>query len=350
MERKIFVPRLKQLDSVRFFAIAIIVLSHFEFLSNTIIGDFYFRYLKNPLMGVDYFFLLSGFGLFYTSQNKDFGIKFKDNILFAIGKIKKIYGLYVFSLLISIPYNVFFTNSGINEVCWFLSTLFICYIFVPPVIQFLKTYVNTKRRAFISLIINSVLIILIYSLFVKIESSIVIKGINIIDDLSYGSPYFRIFYLIQGLNIANLYILVKHKFENANMNIFECILFGFIILYIIFRNTLKINIYILKSLDILFVTLLLFFTAINEGIITKKLSNARVLSYLGAEYGMYVYLLHYPIRMLIPAVLNNFKFQLFENYNFIILIFLILFFTMGLSYIVKMMGEKIGRINNYSKL
>ena len=53
-------PRLVWLDSLRLVMAVIIVISHFEFLSNASYGSFYDTYIHNPTLALDYFFLLTG--------------------------------------------------------------------------------------------------------------------------------------------------------------------------------------------------------------------------------------------------------------------------------------------------
>ena len=53
--------RLDQLDGMRFFMNWLIIISHFEFLDNTV----FHQYVLNPSIAVNYFFMLSGFGLYY---------------------------------------------------------------------------------------------------------------------------------------------------------------------------------------------------------------------------------------------------------------------------------------------
>ena len=63
-ERKL-TKRIPQLEGLRFIMCCIIILSHFEFLSNSkiVVGGGYTKYFHNATMAVDYFFMLSGFGI-----------------------------------------------------------------------------------------------------------------------------------------------------------------------------------------------------------------------------------------------------------------------------------------------
>ena len=118
-------------------------------------------------LGVDYFFLLSGFGMMLSNlksiQTKDLAFSsVKDNVSFAIKHVKKIYPLYITTILIGLLYDVilrlldgdtfstiFLYDSlklalavpllqsatgtmtfghAFNGVGWFLSTLFCIYL------------------------------------------------------------------------------------------------------------------------------------------------------------------------------------------------------------------------------
>ena len=106
--------RLNQLDGLRFLMILIIVLSHFEFLNECNYGEFYAKHLDNATMAVDYFFMLSGFGLMYSMHNKKIGdINAKKCVKFGVDKIKKIYPLYIFSIIISIPIMILLFRENI---------------------------------------------------------------------------------------------------------------------------------------------------------------------------------------------------------------------------------------------
>ncbi|MBO6215195.1 MAG: hypothetical protein J6N76_06625, partial [Lachnospiraceae bacterium] len=98
--------RLYQLDGLRFPMICLIVLSHFDFLIPCSFGHFYGLYLINPVLAVDFFFMLSGFGLYYSLQDADSLPVLRHNISFAISHIQKIYLPYMFSVIISIPFTI----------------------------------------------------------------------------------------------------------------------------------------------------------------------------------------------------------------------------------------------------
>ena len=80
--------RIPQLEGLRFIMCCIIILSHFEFLSNSKIVGAYTNYFHNATMAVDYFFMLSGFGIYLSPKRLE--KSYKSKIEFAKNKIKKI--------------------------------------------------------------------------------------------------------------------------------------------------------------------------------------------------------------------------------------------------------------------
>lgn len=92
--------RIGQLETLRFFAMLVIFTSHCYFMKYYIYGNWW---IYNPIMGVDYFFMLSGFGLYYAYDDRSVS---KNGIMFAIEKIKKIYPLYLVSMLCMLPYSI----------------------------------------------------------------------------------------------------------------------------------------------------------------------------------------------------------------------------------------------------
>lgn len=92
--------RIKQLETLRLLAVFTIFISHCNFISYYVYGDWR---VNNPFMGVDYFFLLSGFGLYCAYSNHTIN---QNGFQFAIGKVKKIYPLYMFSMLCMVPYSI----------------------------------------------------------------------------------------------------------------------------------------------------------------------------------------------------------------------------------------------------
>lgn len=153
--------RIPQLEALRFVMCIVIVVSHFEFLyDSTMVGSFYKQYIHNPTLAVNYFFVISGFGMFLSTKRAP--VNLKDSLVFALKKVRGIYVAYIISLAIGSIYYIASRNEGLfeaiakmlaylfidvcflqslsgmsvvtnslNGVCWFISSLFFCYLLSP---------------------------------------------------------------------------------------------------------------------------------------------------------------------------------------------------------------------------
>lgn len=256
--------RIDSLTGARFLAIMIIVFSHFEFLKDYgSFGRTYWNWWHNATMGVDFFFIMSGFGMMLSSIRRDpSGSKpvggLYGSLKFGIHHVKKIYSIYFTMLLIGIPYAVllgifeyggnpitqiiknviyFFgdltllqattgrasLSHSLNGVCWFLSSLFCIYLVSPFIMQWLKRHVKTVRTAIVGVVICIICSYLLAILFTNIDDKP-----WFFDDLCYGSPYRRVFYVFRGccwhrfiLSISRMnHIVCRCYFRPARLNIF----------------------------------------------------------------------------------------------------------------------------------
>ena len=181
MKRKI-----DSLTSMRFWMMVIVVISHFEYLG---ISEIYVKYFhgKHTLITLTYFFVLSGFGLAYS--DKDLGkVTLKNSVGFAIGRMKKIWPIYVAGLVTCIPYCFYWYaergvnllsvvptifckflvclpfmqsatgleafSRGINSSSWFLSTLFMLYICAPMILKINKRIKHSVKKDLVLLSAN----------------------------------------------------------------------------------------------------------------------------------------------------------------------------------------------------
>lgn len=103
--------KIDSLTGFRFVAIMLIVISHLEFIGEyEYIGDVYKTYIHNATLGVDYFFLLSGFGMMLSYQKSNQSLVYnniKECLVYAKNHVKKIYVLYLVSMISTIPYYVY---------------------------------------------------------------------------------------------------------------------------------------------------------------------------------------------------------------------------------------------------
>lgn len=359
--------RLLQLDGLRFIMIMVVTISHLEFLLDSeVVGTVYQNHIKNGGFAVDFFFMLSGFGIYYVSADKNLSYSLKNSVLYAINKIKKIYPIYIVSLMAAMLYQIpaFFKHTNnilefllemvvhtipcillvqsitgmtefshaINEVCWFLSCLFICYMFCPLFVKYVNKFF-TKTKVFIGLLTTIGFIMFFSFIAFQIDGEFYYK----INDLYYGHPFIRCFYLLLGMFIAR--IVLKKNMRIKHNNLFEIIILCSYITYFVFRNTFAFNTNVIRLFDICITALFLFVFSFGGGWISNLLSKNIIVS-LGNN-SMYIFLFHYPVRMSIGIID---KYVVLHNYigewAYIVQILLIIVFTILAIYLCK-------KIQNY---
>ena len=324
----------------------IIVFNHFEFFGQYgLLGRLYHRFLQNATFGVDYFFMLSGFGMMLGSLVRDsYGdtnnVTFRGSVAYARRHIKKIYPIYFLMLLIGIPYEVltgvlkygykplieiiksfffFFidltvlqSSSGsmmlshsLNGVCWFLSCLLCIYIVSPSIILFIRTHIRSVQKSLAYIVISIAMSVFLSILFSQIDSSALY-----FDDLCYGSPNRRVFYVITGMLIANIFHLIKmepYNFQFFRRGLFEYISIGLSIVWYLIRQALLSHITLLYIVDMILVSCDLFALAIGKGRISAFFRN-RHMVFLG-NISMYIFITHYLIRGYIDLIVQVFHIQ-----------------------------------------
>lgn len=317
--------RIPQLEGMRFIMCCIIILSHFEFLGNSeIFGDFYKTYLHNPTLAVDYFFMLSGFGIYLSSKRPECSIK--GGLRFAVDKVKKIYPAYIVSLILSVPTTIYellrFSGFGkailklivylgidlsliqsitgmtrfshaINGVCWFLSTLFICYIICPWLLRAIDKIKNIKQVC--SLICSFALIVLALSL-----GALFIENMfSIFNDLWYGHPFIRCWYSSIGMCVGYLYKESEVQIGSGK----EILVAAIALVYFLGRNSIPFDKGVLRFFDILLCIIFLYVFACGNGKLSKLLSSKYLVN-LG-KTSMFLFLFHYPARMIVGALFKG---------------------------------------------
>lgn len=359
--------KIDSLTGARFVAILLVVICHFEFLeSYPYIGPIYKYLFHNATMGVDFFFMLSGFGMMLGSMRRNpdgtekiHGIR----TLFDYAKrhIKKLYKLYVVMLLIGIPFEIinshlyynqtisyeikyctiaFFTSltllqsltgrlimtHALNGVCWFLSCLFCIYLMSPLIMRFLKRKVKSINQALLGIVICITISVLLAVVFDYIQSK------TIFDDLTYGSPFRRVFYVIPGMLIAQIYSFktVPNKLilNRKNGNSLEYTLLFISILWYLLRFIFSLKIgYFIYIIDMAIVSCDLYALALRKGKISKLLEKD-VMVYLG-NISMYIFLTHYLIRLYVDFIMRYLN--IYSIRNAIIEIIIICTSTMIIS-------------------
>lgn len=356
--------RINQLDGLRFIFCVIIIISHFEFLTNSSHFGTIYTLLKNPTMGVDYFFILSGFGLFMSCSNIPAKLSMKNCILYAVNRIKKIYPIYFISLLLGLSY-VFVTidlgnafkrilgysglfcvdslliqslsgnitiSHSINGVAWFLSCLFICYMMCPV---FLKgvSKIKSKKNAGMLLVAVVLLILGMSEVCMLVEK---ITNYQIFNDLWYGHPIIRCWYILIGMLVAFIYQHTSYTIDNR----VGTSVFILAILYYFLRSQLDIPIFAVRFFDISICIAIVFVVTMCTGVIVKVFSSKRMVS-LGND-SLYFYLLHYPFRITIDTLFRRFNIiQRIGEVGYVIEVIVIVVATYGTTTLLKRNKKKL---------
>lgn len=326
--------KIVSLNGLRFFMIMVIVLIHFEeFVKNIpVFGNLFSNYfLPLGFFATNFFFVLSGFGMMLSSLNStpDDQLKIcsiKESIKYGIKHVKKIYPVYIFTVLYGLIWvfiitaytnelsksfylhevinflsHVFLVQSATgmsffthhyNGVTWFLSALFCIYIISPYLIYFLR---KTAKSIFIDIVyfcLELFFIVFTAVVFFKVEKSFTgIKGIPNVDILVYASPYRRVFYVLAGMSIGKIFVQIKEKISTINKaTIFEILAVALTVIYSVFRKKISDN-NIVYLFDVIVLSFSVFIFAFDEGLISKFLSRPNIQK-LG-NMAMYMFLLHY---------------------------------------------------------
>lgn len=224
------------------------------------------------------------------------------------------------SLLQSVTGMTFFSHS-LNGVCWFLSCIFVCYIVMAFVIKKIDN-IRSKQEADVCFLISIIIVLLLSLAASKIEQMNLSGGK--INDLWYGHPAIRWWYLLIGAILGTLYKKTDIEFGTLT----EVGIASVACVYFVVRNTLLeiMNQNFLRFFDLLLCSMVLFGFSKGTGFISQALSNKRMLWL--SRTTMYLYLFHYPVR----ALVDNFFVKInaistLGEVGFIFECFLIIVFT-----------------------
>lgn len=350
--------KIKSVNQIKLFSFLTIFLLHCESILKINTNN-------SARLGVEIFIVLSGFLIMYNYRNK-----FDDNSLtrkkFILKKIINIYPLFLLSLLLKLPSSLmkyyiefgglnpmFFFNSlkrfipslllfqafipdsnyyfAYNGVSWFIDILVFCYLFTPFLVKKIKKLNLKKSVSF------SVILFLFQSLYILIANYL-----NIDDYWIYIFPIFRLFDYIQGMILCNIYVCyktmqssVKIKQEEIKYTICEFLIILLISISIIYKFV-KYDIF-----NIILSILLLFVFLQNKGIISKTLSNNRIINAIG-DLNFELYFLHQPLIRYFEFILKYLNVS--KNLN-IIMFLLLCFIIFFVAHVYNKCFSK--KINHY---
>ena len=329
--------RIESLEGLRFIMIILIVISHQDFLGSVSpINDFFPQYWSFQVLGVDFFFLLSGFGMMQSSCYKvqtgalHFS-KVKENISFGINHVKKIYLLYIVTIVVGLGHNVimdiingktflslFLNNTlklafvvpllqsatgtmtfghAFNGVGWFLSTLFCIYLISPWLIYLLRKYSKSFKSDVLCILVDMFFVVFLAYAFGLVENYSQQVGMLLqIDQLVYIGPYRRVFYVLTGMSIG----LICYRYRDVMIKVFkksnlwEVSCFVVAALWFLFRKDFPMLGIFRCAVDLLLCCAILVVFSMNLGYLSSLLSR-KTMQKLG-KMSMYIFLIHYPIK------------------------------------------------------
>ena len=271
---------------------------------------------QNGITWVHFFFLLSGFLLSYSYNNKEINIK-----KFYLTRLFKFYPLYIFTLLLFLKYkgkliyNIFLLQSWIfgkalifNGPTWYLSTLISLLILFPALLSFQKKH---PKFFLYFVIITNIYTYYAFLTFVRYSDNISIHHL-----INY-SPIFHISSFVLGMGV---YSQIKNFKKKKYYSIFIILYFSFLILFVQYNKIIP----YFSSLVAFSFTPLIMFLFLDSGVISQMLGNSFFI-YLG-NLSFSLYVLHNPIFLLY----EKFVHEIDSNYHFI-LFFIILFVISNLT-------------------
>lgn len=325
------------LTSFRFF-FALAVLSH-HIIANvnrfiSLPGEVS-RILDEGFIGVGFFFILSGFVLTYSYENKII-TKATSKKDFYIARIARIYPMHLLTLLIFILKSYVILPSGMSfDIGTFFLNLFLVQSFVPiydVYFSFNSVSWSLSDETFFYFSFPLIIPLLAKLRFhLKAVSVFLMAMIVIIVNLNLGSasekfailyinPIFRIFDFILGIYICRLWKYLRQKeISKINFNYVEAfsliLMFAFIYLSKYVPLSYRYSVYYWIPIFILLVTF-----SFQKGYFSKILSK-KIFILLG-EASFCFYLIHLMIVQSMKNIMESLKSVLsFDNHYITLMIY-----------------------------
>ena len=308
--------RIDTLQMIRCFAILGICLSHTNFSFFVSLGAW----------GTSVFFILSGFVMtynYYKSGNIK-SVSVKDNLHFVVGKIKRLYPLYIITTLlmfirlvigeetISINVAIFrlvlnfflvqmwlpFSECAINGPAWFLSVTVILYFIFPYINTYMEKKYN-KRKASCMIIASLIIQYSICFIGAKVPCVINVEPlatpVMFQEWIVYNAPMTRFFDFFIGCNLAYIFILNSHDLSKIKYSLLELIAIILVIISNIISVKLDGRVRLEKNVFVftIGVVLLIYSFAVGRGIFSNILTN-KVTVNVG-NLSSYIFLIHMPV-------------------------------------------------------
>lgn len=177
-----------------------------------------------------------------------------------------------------------------NGVCWFFSTLAIIYLVSPWLMAHLIRIRHLKAALF-----GVPVFMCVWHVFL----SGVDAKVSFFDDLAYGSPYMRVWFVIYGMMLARVIYTWREKRDIPLwVRSSELPVAALCIAWFVGRNSFSQifpSLFLTRLVDIVLCAALLFVLSFEKGTVSRLLEKPKMMA-LG-HLAMYIYLIHYPLRM-----------------------------------------------------
>lgn len=292
---------IKPLTSIRFFAAFFVFLCHLRYFYNT---DISYVYIKEGFIGVTFFFILSGFILAYSYQNKI--ISGKTSIKsFYIARIARIYPIHVCTFIAAISLfsygyyssDQFIFNAAliqafipeskyyftVNAVSWSISVELFLYLLLPFLIR-----LDNKGLLYLSIILVLLKLSMSISLSDKLNHAMV-----------YISPFMRVSDFSIGILMYRYRNILIEKLSKLNILYLQAMSIITLVIFCSYSNQIPIS-YRYDLYYILPMSMIILSLSIDGTLIFRALSN-RVFVFLG-EVSFSFYMIH---QMVIKFFVEN---------------------------------------------
>lgn len=297
---------------------------------------YHIRVTHTGYFAVAVFFALSGFLMTYNALGREETEPptLKGSIAFSLRRTKKLYGLYLLTLIfplleqlygvmtglgevngllvMRITVNIFLLQSLIpdvntgffmNGVAWYMSTSIFLYIAFPYILRRLRCWSKTKARRtiIVTFLLQSIGGYFINELAVKLLPAGYIKSAGFTQWLAYISPFSRIADFIIACNLGYLFRNREKTDRSVKAaTVYEC---AAIILAIaaelFFEKNIVPEYLCYSSIFIPAASLLIWEFARGEGYVSRIMNNAAV--HFISDISPYLFLIH-PIVILSLAI------------------------------------------------
>ncbi len=321
-------------------------------------------------LGVATFFVMSGFLMEYRYDNTEFVASLKNNLVFSLKKISKLYPLHIitmiFALILSVISIIYdggsfgaimdlcvktalnvtlmqswglfsFISTSLNGVAWYLSVAMFLYFVYP----WIKRIIERTQIFGLYAICGTILLLEVVSCI----PFIILLGIDspIYIWFMYTFPVFRLGDFFIGCVLKRVFCEGKiRNIESSKATVLEIITVLVTVLVFIWIRKRQQNVVLLAlhNWTTIYIPLAVAWVvlfAVNKGALTRILSN-KVTMFIG-NISAYAFLIHYVITRYTSEVLSYNSIEV-HGLNRVLLIFAELAVSIAISVVYKQLHEK----------